>query len=68
MNKTVTKDHKGTYSSAMLHSILAEIRLLRSELTLLFPSEDMNDYAHVARIKKAYARALKQYPPVATWK
>lgn len=68
MSKTVTKNYKGTYSSAILRSILAEIRLLRSELALLFPSEDINDYAHAARIKKAYARALKQYPPVATWK
>lgn len=70
MNKTVTKNHNAATSSnsAVLRSILEEIRLLRNELALLFPSEDLEGYAHAGRVKKSYARALKQYPPVSAWK
>ncbi len=43
--------------------ILDEIKLLREQVLLLLPQEDLNDYAHPQRIKKTYAKAIKQYPP-----
>lgn len=65
---TANKNKKSDSRAIMLRSILAEVRLLRDEVSLLVPSEDVNDYAHAARIKKSYAKALKQNPPAAKWK
>ena len=65
---TETKNQKTVSRSALLRSILAEIHMLRNELALLLPSEDVSDYAHATRIKKSYEKALKQYPPAATWR
>lgn len=48
----------------MIQAILEELRLLRNEVMLLFPQEDLKDYAHPDRIKRSYKEALKKYPPV----
>ena len=48
----------------MIQAILEELRLLRNEVMLLFPQEDLKDYAHPDRIKRSYQKALKKYPPV----
>lgn len=46
----------------MLRSILQEIRLLRYEVRLILPTEDLQEYAHPKRIKRSYENALKAYP------
>lgn len=68
MSNVTVKNKKNAKGSVLLRSILEEIRMLRNEVALLVPSEDVNDYAHGARIKKSYAKALKQHPPAAIWK
>ena len=50
----------------VLRTILQELRLLRSEMMLLFPQDHLEDYAHPARIKRSYQKALKKYPPVSS--
>jgi len=50
----------------MMWSILAELRLLRKELLLLLPQDDLGDYVHRERIKKSHQKALKKYPPILT--
>lgn len=46
-----------------LKEILRELRLLRSEVALFLPYEDINGYAHPDRIRRSYGRAIKNYPP-----
>lgn len=58
------KDRKNNQSAVLLRSILREIRLLRNEVGLLFPYENLEEYAHPRRLKRSYEKALKQYPPV----
>ncbi len=45
---TKTKNNEKT-----LHVILEELRLLRNEVMLLLPQEDLEDYAHLKRIKNS---------------
>jgi len=64
-----TKSEKITVSSEMMQSVLEELRLLRQEVLLLFPQEDLEDYAHPDRIRKSYQKATKEYPPASLlWK
>jgi hypothetical protein len=55
-------------STKLLLNILKELHLLRKELTMLFPTENLGGYAHPDRIKKSYRKATKQYPPAFIWK
>jgi len=55
-------------SSKTLKIILEELRLLRNEVMLLLPQEDLEDYTHPDRIQRSYQRAVKKYPPVSIWK
>lgn len=48
----------------VLYVILSELRNIRSDLSLLLPQEDVNDYAHPERIKRAFRQASKKYPPL----
>lgn len=57
---------KRSPESQVLQAILQELRLLRNEVTLLFPQDRLEDYAHPTRIKRSYQKALKQYPPVSS--
>ena len=50
-------------SSVTLRAILEELRMLRNEMQLLLPQENLTDYAHLERIKRSYLRAVKHYPP-----
>jgi len=43
--------------------ILGELRLLRRQVMLLLPQEDIKEYAHSKRIEKSYKKALNKYPP-----
>lgn len=61
----ITKARNG---EKMLKAILGELRLLRKEVMLLLPQEDLEDYEHPERIKKSYQKAIKKYPPAPLWK
>lgn len=63
---TQTIKDKDIISSKLLQAILEELRLLRNEMTLLLPQEDLEDYAHKDRIKTSYQKSIKKYPPI--WK
>ncbi|MBI2551729.1 hypothetical protein HYW17_00300 [Candidatus Uhrbacteria bacterium] len=43
-------------------AILEELRLLRNEITLLLPHEDLEEYAHPERLKRSLENARKHYP------
>ena len=65
MNHTAIRRNGSTaISHNILKTILQEIRLLRSEMSLLLPSEDIKEYSHPDRIKRSYLKAIKQYRPV----
>jgi len=51
-------------SSKVLRSILEELRLLREEVKLLLPQEELGDYSNSKEIKKAYQKAIKKHPPI----
>lgn len=55
-----------TASPRVFKTILEEIRLLRNEVALLFPQDDLEDYAHPHRIRRSYQKAVKKYPPVSS--
>jgi len=46
-----------------MESILYELRMIRDEIALLLPQEDLEEYANVERVKQSYAKAIKRYPP-----
>ena len=65
--KTQIKNRESITSNE-IQKILEELRLLRQEVRLLLPQEDLEDYADPERIKRSYQKAIKQYPPVSKWK
>ena len=67
MNDKITpKINTQPISPQVLQYILKELRLLRQEVMLLFPQDDLEAYAHPKRIKSSYQKALKKYPPAVT--
>ena len=48
--------------SFIIRDILAEIRLLRNEISIALPQEDLKPYAHPKKIRQAYQKAQKLYP------
>ena len=48
----------------ILPVILKEVRLLRKQVALLLPQENIDEYAHPDRIRRFYDKAIKQFPPV----
>ena len=52
----------------ILQDILGELRMLRSELALFLPYEDVDDFAHPRRIRRSYQNAIKRHPPASVWK
>lgn len=64
---TTTKKVKSSRESQKtLESILEELRLLRNEVSLFFPQDHLEDYAHPERIARAYQKTTEQYPPIST--
>ncbi len=59
MNLKKNKDRK---NENILNDIFKEIRLLRKEVSLFIPTEDIESYSNSKRIKNSYKKALKQYP------
>ena len=66
MNNQTTKIKDRIVSKDTLHIILEELRLLRNEIALLLPQEDLEDYAHPERIRRSFQKAIKKHPVV--WK
>lgn len=56
--KETSNNSKGN----ILNDIFREIRLLRNEVSLLIPTEDIKEYENHERIKSSYNNAIKQYP------
>lgn len=50
-----------TVSAKIVKDILDEIRLMRNEITLLLPNEDLGEYDHPERIKSSLLNARKRY-------
>lgn len=63
-----TQNFKQTASPQILLAILEELKLLREEVKLLLPQEDLEGYANPERIKRSYRKALKKFPPDYSWK
>jgi len=64
MNQTdQTKAKSQTETSGTMQAILEELRLLRSEVSLLLPQEDLNGYENPKRIVNSYKEAIKEHPP-----
>ena len=66
MSNQTTKIKDRIVSKDTLHIILEELRLLRNEITLLLPQEDLEDYAHPERIRRSFQKAIKKHP--VAWK
>ncbi len=66
--KTKIKPHStpNAPSLRIFKVILEELRLLRNEVTLLFPQDDLEDYVNPDRIRRSYQKAIKKYPPVSS--
>ena len=60
MKNMTTKKEKNNRN--LLHHIFNEIRLLRNEVNLFMPTEDLGGYVHDSRIKNSFNKALKKYP------
>lgn len=54
--------------SRVMRTILEELRLLRNEVRLLLPYEDLEEYANSDRIRRSYQKAVKKHPPVRLWR
>ena len=53
-----------TVTDDTLKNILKELRLLRSEVQLLLPQEELKDYTNPDRIQQSYQNALRTHPPI----
>lgn len=47
----------------LARAIFEEIQLLRQEISLILPQDDLSKYQNPEKIKKSYQKALKMYPP-----
>ena len=63
-----TKTNINTRSPQVLRTILEELRLLRNQVMLLLPQEDLESYNDPERIKSSYQKAIKKYSPVSLCK
>ena len=60
--KSVEIKKKKNNSKNLLEHIFNEIRLLRNEVNLFMPTEDLGVYAHPGKIRSSFNRALRKYP------
>ena len=45
----------------MLEKIFEQVSMLRREVSLLLPEEDVEEFEHVDRIKQSYHSAIKKH-------
>lgn len=62
-HETRTKPKTRAPAEKKLDVILKELRFLRHDVFMLLPHERLDEYAHPKKIRRAYLRAMKQYPP-----
>jgi hypothetical protein len=62
MNQSQTI-HSKQASDKLFKKIIEEIKILRREINLIFPLEDIEEYKHPKRIKRSYERAIRKYQP-----
>lgn len=55
--------YKTLNTNQLLEHLITEIHALRHEFLLMFPQEDIKEYARPAKIKQSYQKAIKKYPP-----
>ena len=51
-------------SEKVLEKIFEQVSMLRKEVSLLLPHEDIENFAHANRIKQSYRHAIKEHPPI----
>lgn len=66
IQKTQQKISSIRFPNEIMQKILQELKLMRNEISLLLPKEDISEYSHPSRIERSYRKALKKFPPV--WK
>ena len=57
--KTIIRENK-------IETILKELQTIKNQLDkflLLIPEEKLKEYTNASQIKKAYSKALKNFPP-----
>jgi len=59
--QTITRQKNIALQSIMAE--LAEIKLYLKKLLLAIPQESLKEYKNSAKIKGAYFKALKEFPP-----
>ena len=64
---TQNKNHF-TMPLDLAQAMFQEIRLLREEVSLMLPQDDLEKYQNPEKIKKSYQKALESYPPATLWK
>lgn len=67
MDKTISQNQLTAVAipSLLAKAIFEELKLLRKELSLVFPQDDLKNYSHAAKIRSSYKKAVKEYPPAA---
>jgi len=46
-----------------IKTVLDELRLLRQQVALLLPQDELKHYVNARRIQRSYQKAIKEYPP-----
>lgn len=59
---------KVSIETKILRNILEEIKLVRTEISLFLPNENLKEYTNSKKIMASYKKALKEYPPAPAWK
>jgi len=57
------KNKKKLLPIDLARAIFEEIRLLRQEISLILPQDDLSKYQNPGKIRKSYEKALEMYPP-----
>ncbi len=55
-----------TLQKTKTDKILKELKLIRNQLQkllIIIPEETLGDYKNKAEVKKAYLKAVREYPP-----
>jgi hypothetical protein len=66
MPKATTQSDK--VPAKILEQILAELRFLREQLSLVVPQDNLDEYDDADRLSASYRKAVKRYPPISAWK
>ncbi|MBM4177445.1 hypothetical protein FJ208_01425 [Candidatus Gribaldobacteria bacterium] len=67
MEKTISQNSTTTINmpSPIIKAIFEELKLLRKEIACLLPQDELKNYSRPEKIRSAYNKAIKDYPPSA---